>query len=207
MLSTFATLSVNFAKHLVVSLEFKLRNKILRRLAPQNDRASAFTDVHSKMADTFTFRTATLADIPTIIAHRRAMFEEMGYRNRAELDLMNANVEDWYREKMERNEYIEWFALDDAGKIVAGAGLWVMDSPPHPTDPSTRRGNILNVYTHPDYRRRELAKRLTLTILDWCREHGIRTVILHASDEGRTLYESLGFRPTNEMRIQLSVPN
>lgn len=159
------------------------------------------------MTETFTLRTATLADIPTIIAHRRAMFEEMGYRNRAELDLMDANVENWYREKMERNEYVEWIALDGAGKIVAGAGLWVMDSPPHPTDPSTRRGNILNVYTSPDYRRRGLAKRVTLTILDWCREHGIRTVILHASDEGRILYESLGFRPTNEMRIQLSVPN
>ncbi len=161
----------------------------------------------AKMNPSFTLRTATLAEIPTIVAHRRAMFEEMGYRNRAELDLMDASVEDWYREKMELNEYIEWFAVDSAGEIVAGAGLWLMDSPPHPIDPSTRRGNILNVYTQPDYRRRGLAKRLMLTILDWCREHGIRTVILHASDTGRAIYESLGFRPTNEMRIQLSVPN
>jgi hypothetical protein len=28
-------------------------------------------------------------------------------------------------------------------------------------------------------------------------------VSLHASDFGRPLYESLGFRPTNEMRLKL----
>jgi hypothetical protein len=39
--------------------------------------------------------------------------------------------------------------------------------------------------------------------LDWGRTHGIRAVILHASSEGRPLYEKLGFRPTNEMRLML----
>jgi hypothetical protein len=31
----------------------------------------------------------------------------------------------------------------------------------------------------------------------------VETVILHASDEGRALYEALGFRGTNEMRVSL----
>jgi ribosomal protein S18 acetylase RimI-like enzyme len=30
---------------------------------------------------------------------------------------------------------------------------------------------------------------------------GIRRIVLHASDEGRRLYERLGFVPTNEMRL------
>jgi hypothetical protein len=30
----------------------------------------------------------------------------------------------------------------------------------------------------------------------------IRRVVLHASDQGRPLYERLGFVPTNEMRLQ-----
>jgi hypothetical protein len=40
-------------------------------------------------------------------------------------------------------------------------------------------------------------------ILDWCRENGVDTIILHASAEGRSLYESLGFQATNEMRLRL----
>ena len=39
--------------------------------------------------------------------------------------------------------------------------------------------------------------------LEWCREHRIRAVILHSSKDGRALYEKLGFRPTNEMRLTL----
>jgi len=34
----------------------------------------------------------------------------------------------------------------------------------------------------------------------------MRFVYLHASDEGRPLYESIGFDATNEMRLDLSRP-
>jgi hypothetical protein len=37
----------------------------------------------------------------------------------------------------------------------------------------------------------------------WLKEQGFGSVVLHASDEGRPLYESLGFQPTNEMRLSL----
>jgi hypothetical protein len=39
-------------------------------------------------------------------------------------------------------------------------------------------------------------------LMDWCRAQGLKTVVLHASDAGRPLYASLGFRQTNEMRIR-----
>jgi GNAT superfamily N-acetyltransferase len=59
------------------------------------------------------------------------------------------------------------------------------------------------VYTHAGFRRRGLARGLMKAALDWCGENGIDTVILHASDSGRSLYESMGFAPTNEMRLRL----
>jgi hypothetical protein len=40
-------------------------------------------------------------------------------------------------------------------------------------------------------------------MIDWCRENGFINVGLHASDEGRPVYEQLGFKPTNEMRLEL----
>jgi GNAT superfamily N-acetyltransferase len=62
---------------------------------------------------------------------------------------------------------------------------------------------ILNMFTEPTFRRRGLARMLMQTMIAWCREQGYKTVALHASDEGRPLYESLGFQPTNEMRLHL----
>jgi len=128
------------------------------------------------------------------------MFFEMGYRDQAVLDAMTAAFDPWLLGKMESGEYLEWFAVAVDGSVAAGLGLWLMDWPPHMVGPGSRRGNILNVYTNPDCRRQGLARRLMEVALDWCRVNGIRAVILHSSNEGRPLYEKLGFRPTNEMR-------
>jgi hypothetical protein len=49
----------------------------------------------------------------------------------------------------------------------------------------------------------KLARLLMQTMIAWCREQGYKTVALHTSDEGRPLHESLGFVPTNEMRLLL----
>lgn len=147
-------------------------------------------------------RTATLDDVDIIAHHRCAMFREMGYRDEAAVQAMAQAFRPWLRRKIEEGEYLTWFALDDAGEVVSGLGLWLMDWPPHMVGPGARRGNILNVYTEPPHRRQGLARDLMHTALEWCTAHGIRAVILHASKDGRALYEKLGFHPTNEMRIE-----
>jgi hypothetical protein len=38
--------------------------------------------------------------------------------------------------------------------------------------------------------------------LEWSRRQRVARITLHASEDGRTLYESLGFTISNEMRIQ-----
>lgn len=149
----------------------------------------------------FAIRPATLEDAGIVTAQRRAMFFDMGYRDTGALDSMCQAFLPWVRQKMSAGEYLGWFAIADDGDIAAGAGLWLMDWPPHMIGPGNRRGNILNVYTRAEFRRQGLGRRLTETAVDWCRANGITTVILHASDEGRELYRALGFEPTNEMRL------
>jgi hypothetical protein len=41
------------------------------------------------------------------------------------------------------------------------------------------------------------------TMVDWCLRAGFARITLHASEDGRHLYESLGFEPSNEMRLKL----
>ena len=132
------------------------------------------------------------------------MFADMQYDGgEAALDAMSVQFLPWLRRKMEAGEYLAWFAVERNGGVAAGIGLWLMDWPAHMVGPGSPRANILNVYTQPEHRRRGLARALMLTAMGWCRENGIRAVILHASNDGRALYESLGFQPTNEMRLML----
>lgn len=152
------------------------------------------------MSETFTFRQATLDDIPTIVSHRRRMFEDMRAAPPEILDRMQSEFAPWLRERMEARRYLTWLA-ECEGKIAAGAGLWLMDWPPHVVGQYPRRGNILNVYTEPEYRKRGLARLLTQQCIDWCWANQVDVIILHASEQGRSVYESMGFHATNEMRM------
>lgn len=131
------------------------------------------------------------------------MFSDMGHQDQAALDAMSSKFRPWVQERMESGVYLAWLAVDPQGEVAAGAGLWLMDWPPHMVGKQARRGNIVNVYTERSWRRRGLARRLMDVILDWCRANSIDTVVLHASKEGRPLYESMGFSATNEMRMLL----
>jgi ribosomal protein S18 acetylase RimI-like enzyme len=150
----------------------------------------------------FSVRRASTDDIDTLVAHRRAMFVDMGYRDETALDSMAAKCRAWLLAKMDRGEYLAWLASAPDGSIAAGTGLWLMDWPPHMIG-SGPRANILNVYTDVEFRRRGLARELTQAAMQWCRSNRVDVVVLHASTDGRPLYESMGFAGTNEMRLQL----
>ena len=148
-------------------------------------------------------RTAGFGDVGHILHHRRAMFRDMGKGTDADLDAMVVTTEAFLREALPSGGYRGWLAQTADGRVVAGAGIVIAPWPGSPGDPSPRRGLIQNVYTEPAFRRRGLARRLMETVLEWCRAEGFFTVALHASDEGRALYESMGFQATNEMRLKL----
>ena len=151
----------------------------------------------------FTLRRASTDDVITLVEHRRGMFYDMGYRDPAALDSMAARFRPWLLTQMNSGEYLAWLVVAPDGSIAAGTGLWLMDWPPHMIGAGLRRGNILNVYTIEKFRRRGLARQLMEAAIQWCRENRVDTIILHASPDGRALYESMGFTASNEMRIRL----
>jgi GNAT superfamily N-acetyltransferase len=147
-------------------------------------------------------RQATVADLDVIVRHRRAMFTDMGVGDEAARDAMTAAARPFIEGALEDGSYLGWL-VEDEGRVVAGGGVTIVPYQPTPSDPEPRRAWVLNMYTEPEYRRRGLAKELMLLMIAWCRSHGFNAVFLHASDEGRPLYEKLGFTATNEMRLVL----
>jgi len=153
-------------------------------------------------ARNMTIRPASLDDIPEILRQRRAMYEDMEYHDSAALTAMADLSADYLAKHMAEGSFRAWLA-SDANRIVAGAALIVTPWLAHPYDLECRRATILNVYTYPEYRRRGIARQLLLAILDDCHRENLAGVTLHASRDGRHLYESLGFEPSNEMRLKL----
>jgi GNAT superfamily N-acetyltransferase len=85
--------------------------------------------------------------------------------------------------------------------VVAGAGMWLMDFPPHWMDAEPRRAYLLNFYVESAFRGQGLAYELLKTAVEDARRRGIKVVSLHASKFGKPLYERNGFEPTNEMML------
>jgi GNAT superfamily N-acetyltransferase len=149
-------------------------------------------------------RGATAADCAVILHHRRRMFEDMKEGSAQDLDRMVEATAPWLQKALADGSYRGWLAEDAQGRVVGGGGVLVSSWPAGPRDPCTLRAVIINVYVEPEFRRRGLARRLMLLMIQWLREQGFRSVALHASASGRPLYQTLGFLPTNEMRLDLS---
>jgi GNAT superfamily N-acetyltransferase len=156
----------------------------------------------------FIVRQAESTDIGILARHRAAMFRDMGtLPAHQEAPLARATAS-YLHDAMPRGEYLAWVAEEAVGiGVIGGAGVQLRPILPRPRPGADElefgpEAIVLNVYVEPPWRRRGVAEALMRTVLDALAGYGIRRVVLHASDEGRRLYQRLGFVPTNEMRLQ-----
>jgi GNAT superfamily N-acetyltransferase len=135
-----------------------------------------------------------------IARHRVGMFRDMGMLGDRDAAALAAGSQAYLAIALSDGTYLGWLIEHD-GDVVAGAGVVLRPLLPRPDSPhGGEDAEVLNVYTESAHRRRGLARRLVEHVLSWARARGLRRISLHASDDGRPLYEQLGFVPTNEMR-------
>ncbi len=148
-------------------------------------------------------RPATVDDIPTLLHHRRSMWWDMGRRDEAILAMLEPAAQEYFSAAVPDGSYRGFLAVNQEGKVIGGAGIVISPWPGQFHQPQPKRAMILNMYVERDYRRRGIGRALMETMIAWCRKNQFSAVGLHASEEGRPLYEKMGFRPTNEMRLDL----
>jgi len=148
------------------------------------------------------YRPVTAADLDLICRHRHEMFKASGRADEA-LAPMSAAFRDWLAPRLASGDYFGWIAMEDAAPI-AGLGMMAIDWPPHPSHPTQgARGYILNVFVEPDRRGQGIAKALMEQAMAEGRRRGLQYMILHATAQGRPMYEKLGWAQTSEMSISL----
>ncbi len=130
------------------------------------------------------------------------MFTDAGQAEGVPLDPVKANFIAWVQPKLLDGSYVGWM-VQEGERVVAGAGMWLMDFPPHWMDAAPLRAYLLNFYVEPEFRGHGLAYALLKTTVEDARRRGIKVVSLHASKFGKPLYERNGFEPTTEMWLRL----
>lgn len=145
-------------------------------------------------------REATIDDVGTLAEHRRRMFLEMGARDGARVDEMAAAFVPYAEATMPTGELEAWVAEAD-GEAIGGVAAVIQHVPPSLRNVYGTIGYILNLYVAPGWRRQGVARALVETAVEALRDHGVGGAVLHASEQGRPLYEKLGFVASSEMRL------
>jgi GNAT superfamily N-acetyltransferase len=163
--------------------------------------------VQRVVSDTFQICRAAAQDADIISWHRARMFQDMGDVSGDAFEILHEKARTRLEQWIDNGNYIGWVATpaDKPEMIVAGAGVQLQPILPRPVDVSTigegRQGTIVNVFTEPQWRRRGIASLPIKEIIIWSKNEQIDQLVLHASDEGRSIYERLGFIASNEMRF------
>jgi len=147
------------------------------------------------------FVLATPDDLEVILSHRREMFREMGGDYEQKIHVFDKASRIYFDNALRDGSYHGVLCRID-GTVVAGGGVVIAAWPGSPMNFDSRRAWILNIYVEPSHRRQGIARAIMRELVDWCRQNGFQSVALHASEEGRALYEKLGFQSTNEMRLR-----
>lgn len=158
-------------------------------------------------SDSFEIRRATVRDAHVIAWHRAQMFQDMGDVSGEAFEILRAKARVRLEQWIDSGDYIGWLATpaDKPEKIVGGAGIQLQPILPRPVDTSTigegRQGTIINVFAEPQWRRHGIAGLLIKEIVAWSKSERLDRLVLHASGQGRPIYEKLGFVASNEMRL------
>lgn len=137
-------------------------------------------------------RPAHLEDAGEVIRLAALMYEAMGLD--ASGEAWRRTATDELRRRLGRDVIV--YVVDDPehpGRLAATGAGSIAVRLPGPANPSAQVGYIQWISTDPAWRRRGLARSITVSLLRWFSERQVRSVELHATPAGERLYRELGF--------------
>lgn len=145
---------------------------------------------------------ATFKDIETIVDMKMKMSEELG---------INHIFQDDIEEKI-RQEYTKLYNEDkcfhymiyEENRIVAIGGAVIKTDIPFCFFKTPYYGYIIDIYCIPKKRRNGYATKIIEAILALLKEKNIKVVKLKASENGKALYEKMGFYNSGEMELMIT---
>jgi len=151
-----------------------------------------------------TIRAAAAADDPLLARHFHAMWRDNDVPEAAIVPDWEARVLSFLAEARTRLDYQGFIAESGGGIVGSSGGQRFAGLYPDVLAPAHRvYGYVWGVYVEAGWRRRGIARQLTEAATAHLKAIGCTRVLLHSSPHGRTVYEKLGFAPTNEMGLAL----
>jgi predicted acetyltransferase len=138
------------------------------------------------------FEKATIKDISILTDLRIAYLQEdLGAISDKDLELMQETLPSYYDKHL--NKDLMAYVARDEMDIVSCALLLIVEKPMSPLFITGKTGTVLNVYTKPEYRKKGYAKKLMTIMLEDAKAEDMSVIELKATEDGYSLYKSVGF--------------
>ena len=151
----------------------------------------------------FTISPGNIHDLEILTRHRILMWTEIYPELADSIAASEETTRDWIKVKLLQGSMIPFMARTADGKVAGSGCILIKEDQPRPTDKSVYTPYLMSMYTESECRKKGVATGIVAASIKWCREHGYGSITLHASKEGRGIYEGFGFNPTNEMRLSI----
>ncbi|WP_036481442.1 GNAT family N-acetyltransferase [Myxosarcina sp. GI1] len=152
----------------------------------------------------FDIKTATSQNDLIIAEHFYQMWLDLGFQE----DAIAANWKETtlnYIDNARQNLQYQAFVAEVEGNIVGSVSCQLFDGlyPGIFKAEFRNYGYIWGVYVEKSYRHQGIGKELTSKTIEYLKSIGCTRAVLHASPQGKSLYESLGFAIGNQMHFDL----
>lgn len=141
----------------------------------------------------FVFDNANMNDIDELVRLRLAFItEDAGALSSRQEQCIEEQLRDYFNRKLGK-ELIAFVARDEV-HIVAVAYLLLMEMPANARLLNGLYGEVLNVYTLPEYRGKGLCTTLMQQLIEYGKKCGLGCIDLSATENGYPIYIKLGFK-------------
>lgn len=141
----------------------------------------------------YRIRLATLDDVDEMISLRLVFLKEVGsLSGGVDCDELEEAIRRYLVRKMPAGEFIAWVA-ESEGEVVGTSGLTFFERPPNGANMAGIEAYLSNMYTVPGWRGKGVGTALVKAIIDHLKGTQVRRIWLHATEQGRPIYEKAGF--------------
>lgn len=138
------------------------------------------------------FCEASKDDIEQLIRLRIAyMIDDFGGISDHEKECMEKQLPDYFDRKL--GDELIAFVAKEGNRIVSVAYLHIIEMPANSILLNGLYGEVLSVYTEPEYRGKGLCTQLIRNLVDYGKKRGLGRVDLSATKEGYPIYAKVGF--------------
>lgn len=138
------------------------------------------------------FGEASKDDIEQLIRLRIAyMIDDFGGISDHEKECMEKQLPDYFDRKL--GDELIAFVAKEGNRIVSVAYLHIIEMPANSILLNGLYGEVLSVYTEPEYRGKGLCTQLIRNLVEYGKKRGLGRVDLSATKEGYPIYAKVGF--------------